>query len=275
MPALRHRAAHFLLRKLGMFNRSYDEKIGGRRFTIPIINGRKTYASEPWMSEVIQRLFKLKSGAFIDVGVNLGQTLLKVAAIDPGRAYVGFEPNPACVDYVWKLIETNNLDYTLIPAGVSNETTLLKLEMFRADDTDPSASIVPAFRSNVVTRRTVVVIDPEELPKGTLPDEVAIVKVDVEGGELLVVEGLKPLIERTRPSLVVEILPASELDRVKRQEAIERHLRDLDYRMFRIRHSSHERFEGFDPIQTIGVPRESQSWDYLFVPAELAGSISA
>ena len=62
------------------------------------------------MSEVIQRLFKLKSGAFIDVGVNLGQTLLKVAAIDPGRAYVGFEPNPACVDYVWKLIETNNLE---------------------------------------------------------------------------------------------------------------------------------------------------------------------
>lgn len=275
MPALRHRAAHFLLRNLGMFNRSYREKIDGRWFKIPIINGRKTYASELWMSELIQRLFKLKPGAFIDVGVNLGQTLLKVAAIDPGRAYVGFEPNPACVDYASKLIETNNLNYTLIPAGVSNMTTLVKLEMFRTDDTDPSASIVPAFRANVVARRTVVVIDPEELPDGTLPEEVSIVKVDVEGAELFVIEGLRPLIERTRPSLVVEILPASEPDRAQRQQAIERHLRDLDYRIFRILHSSHERFEGLDPIETIGLPGESDSWDYLFVPAELAASINS
>lgn len=275
MPALRHRAANFVLRKLGMFNRSYREKIDGRWFTIPIINGRKTYASEPWMSDIIRRLFELKRGAFIDVGVNLGQTLLKVAAIDPDRTYVGFEPNPACVDYAWKLIGTNKLDYTLIPAGVSNETALVHLEMFRADDTDPSASIVPAFRANVVARRAVVVIDPEELAKGTLPDEVAIVKVDVEGGELYVLEGLKPLIKRTRPFLLVEVLPASEPDRAERQASIERHLAGLDYSMFRIRHSSHEQFEGFDPIQTIGVPRESESWDYLFAPAELAASISA
>ena len=93
MPALRHRIAHFTLRRLGMFDRSYRERIAGRSFVISIINGRKTYASEAWMTEVIRRLFELKSGAFIDVGVNLGQTLLKVAAADPSRAYVGFEPN--------------------------------------------------------------------------------------------------------------------------------------------------------------------------------------
>jgi FkbM family methyltransferase len=275
MPALRHRATHFLLRRLGLFNRSYREKIDGRWFTIPIINGRKTYASEPWMSEIIRRLFELKLGAFIDVGVNLGQTLLKVAAIDPDRIYVGFEPNPACADYAWKLIEANGLDFALIPAGVSNETTLVHLEMFRADDTDPSASIVPAFRANVVARRPVIVIDPEQLPEAALPDKVAIVKVDVEGGELYVLEGLKPLIERTRPFLVVEILPASEPQRVERQTEIERHLAALDYRMFRIRHSGNEQFEGFAPIDTIGVPRESESWDYLFAPAELAIALSA
>ena len=54
--------------------------------------------------------------------------------------------------YAWKLIEKNKLSYTVIPAGVSAETTLLNLEMFREDDTDPSASIVPNFRASVVSQ---------------------------------------------------------------------------------------------------------------------------
>ena len=268
MPKLRHRAAHFTLRKLGMFDRSYKETIDGRAFVIPIINGRKTYASEPWMSEVIRRLFQLKEGGFLDVGVNLGQTLMKVAAIDPDREYVGFDPNPACVDYAWKLIAKNDLPYTVIPAGVSSETTLLNLEMFREDDTDPSASLVPNFRANVVARRPVLVVNPKALPQGSIPDQIAVVKIDVEGGELSVIEGLLELIREKRPFLVVEILPASNPERMKRQNAIERHLASLDYRLYRIRRSSDEAFEAFVPIETIGEHRDLESCDYVFSPRE-------
>jgi FkbM family methyltransferase len=273
MPALRHRAAHFLLRKLGMFDRSYREKVGGRSFVIPIINGRKTYVSEPWMSEVLERLLALKGGAFIDVGVNLGQTLLKVAAIDPDRTYVGFEPNPACVDYAWKLIQKNGLKFTVVPAGIADRTTLLHLEMFREDDTDPSASIVPAFRSNVVASRSVMVVDPEQLPEGTLPKEVAVVKIDVEGGELFVLRGLLPLLKRARPFLVVEVLPPSAPDRVERQVELERHLAELDYRLFRIRRDDREQLLTIDPIETLGIQTDLLSCDYVFAPAELAASL--
>jgi len=269
VPKLRHRAAHFALRKLGMFDRSYREEVDGRNFVIPIINGRKTYVSEPWMSDVIRRLFERKAGAFVDVGVNLGQTLLKVAAIDPAREYVGFEPNPACVDYAWKLIEKNKLPYTVIPAGVSTDTTLLNLEMFRADDTDPSASIVPNFRANVVSRRPVLVLNPEHLPEGAMPDEIAVVKIDVEGGELFVIEGMLPTLEKRRPFLVVEVLPASNPDRLERQQAIERHLSDLDYRLFRIRRTAEDLFESFVPIDSIGMHKDLESCDYVFAPREV------
>jgi FkbM family methyltransferase len=269
VPKLRHRAAHFTLRKLGMFDRSYREEVDGRSFVIPIINGRKTYVSEPWMSDVLRRLFELKAGAFVDVGVNLGQTLLKVAAIDSGRDYVGFEPNPACVDYAWKLIEKNNLPYTVIPAGLSAETTLLNLQMFRAEDTDPSASIVPNFRPKaVVSRRPVLVLNPEDLPEGVMPDEIAVVKIDVEGGELFVIEGMLPVLERKRPFLVIEILPASNPDRLERQEAIERHLAALEYRLYRIRRSVGDRFEAFVPIETIGIQTGLENCDYVFAPQE-------
>lgn len=252
-----------------MFDRSYREEVDGHAFVIPIINGRKTYVSEPWMSDVLRRLFERKAGAFVDVGVNLGQTLLKVAAIDPAREYVGFEPNPACVDYAWKLIEKNGLPYTIIPAGVSAETTLLNLEMFRADDTDPSASIVPNFRANVVARRPVLVLNPKDLPEGSIPDEIAVIKIDVEGGELFVIEGLLPVVERRRPFLVVEILPASSPERLERQEAIELHLKKLDYRLFRIRRNSDDRFGGFDPIDEVGMHKDLESCDYVFAPREV------
>jgi len=251
-----------------MFDRSYREKVDGKSFVIPIINGRKTYVSEPWMSAVLRRLFERKAGAFVDVGVNLGQTLLKVAAIDPARRYVGFEPNPACVDYAWKLIEKNKLPFTVIPAGVSAETTLLNLEMFREDDTDPSASIVPNFRANVVSRRPVMVINPKDLPEGAMPDEIAVVKIDVEGGELFVIEGLLPVLQRSRPYVVAEVLPGSNEERMERQEAIERHLSQLNYRLYRIRRTSDERFEGFLPIDTIGTHKDLESCDYVFAPVE-------
>jgi FkbM family methyltransferase len=257
-----------------MFNRSYRERIAGKVFTIPIINGRKTYASEPWMTDVIRTLFALKPGAFVDVGVNLGQTLLKVAAIDPTREYVGFEPNPTCVDYAWKLIASNGLNYRVIPAGISGETTLLNLEMFRDEDTDPSASIVPNFRNDAVKQKPVVVLNATDLPAGTLPDEISVVKIDVEGGELFVIEGLLPVLASARPFLVIEILPAWDEARLQRQEAIERHLAQLDYVMFRIRRNGSELLEQLQPIDRIGMQTDLALCDYVFAPRELAMPLS-
>ena len=41
---------------------------------------------------------------FIDVGVNVGQTLLKLKSISSEINYLGFEPNPNCVNYLKNLI---------------------------------------------------------------------------------------------------------------------------------------------------------------------------
>jgi FkbM family methyltransferase len=275
MPRLTDRMAHFALRKLGFFNRSYRERIAGREFIIPIINGRKTYASEPWMGTVIFRLFQIKKGAFIDVGVNLGQTLLKVAATDPDREYLGFEPNPTCVDYVWSLISANRLlGYEVLPAGIANQTTISHLHLFRSEDTDPSASTVPNFRPNVVDKRPIVLINFEGIPKNMIPDEIAVIKIDVEGGELFVIEGLMPLVKRTRPFLIVEVLPAVDSGRLERQKVLEQHLRTLNYITFRIMRSSDgETFQTFTPIAEIGVPSDLAHCDYVLAPREFADGL--
>lgn len=277
MPRLHQRAAHFVLKRLGFFNRSYRERAFGRSFVVPIINGRKTYISEHWMAEMIAHLFEVAPGAFIDVGVNLGQTLLKVAAADPSRRYIGFEPNPACADYSTELIRANQLPYTLIPAGLGSTACVAQLQFYRQEDTDPSASLVAGFRDNRVASKAVVVLSLAELPKELVPDEVAIVKIDVEGGEADVLEGIKPLLRKQRPFVLVEILPAytaDNLSRIERQHQIERTLSEADYKMFRIRRDAAERFRAIEAITTIGIQDDLALSDYLMVPSERMASLA-
>ena len=85
-----------IARRIGLFkfiNFIWFIKIGGTRFKIPVIQemglGNFT-VTEPWMMDLIQDLYKKKTGAFIDIGANIGQTLLKLKSVAPDVDYVGF-----------------------------------------------------------------------------------------------------------------------------------------------------------------------------------------
>src|SRR2546423_15720410 len=73
----------------------------GARFKVPIlrgVGGSHRHGSEPWMVDALARLFALAGRpGLIDVGVNIGQTPLKLRSIDRDRRYVGFETNPFCI----------------------------------------------------------------------------------------------------------------------------------------------------------------------------------
>lgn len=278
MPRLHNRVAHFFLKHLGFFRRSYKERAFGRTFVVPIINGRKTYVSEPWMADIIQVLLELSPGGFIDVGANLGQTLLKVAALDPARSYVGFEPNPACADYTAELIRANGLPYQLIPAGLGAMTRIAQLQMYRNEDTDPSASIVTGFREKRLRTKSVVIVSLEELPAGLIPKPLGIIKIDVEGGEADVLEGLRPLLVSARPFVLIEILPVynpDNLDRLKSQLQIEGLLKELKYRMFRLKRDRNERLLRIEPIEKIGIHGDLALSDYVMAPLERANDLAS
>ena len=59
--------------------------VGGRTFLKPKVQGVMCEIAEPWVVDLLARLLPAKAGAFLDVGVNLGQTLLAVKAADPTR----------------------------------------------------------------------------------------------------------------------------------------------------------------------------------------------
>ena len=134
------RRVNWYLTKLNYSRTTY---INGVRVSIPAIRGISCFASEPWMVELLDCILPEQQGVFLDVGVNVGQTLVKVKAIDANRKYVGFEPNPVCNFYVQELIKKNDFkNCTIFPVGLFTENCVLSLDLFLNDPTDSSASLI-------------------------------------------------------------------------------------------------------------------------------------
>ena len=95
---------------LKFFNIQVKSEYADKKYIIPIVNNvgiRNLYFNtESWMKDLIIKLQKLKDGIFIDVGANIGQTLMKLRSIS-SVPYVGIERNPECVVYLEKLIKVN------------------------------------------------------------------------------------------------------------------------------------------------------------------------
>ena len=278
------RLANRILRRAGLFqriNRTTAAEIDGRSVTIPVTAGLMADLTEPWMFTLLQRLMAMAPGGFIDVGVNLGQTLIKAKAIDPARRYVGFEPNPVCVHYVEELVAANGWsDCCVVPAGLGTSRGLFQLELYHGRGGDSAASIVEGFRPGqaVTFRKTVVVLGAADLPDDLLASPVGVIKIDVEGAEADVIDALAPVIVRDRPLITMEILPcysADRTDRIARQARIEARLAAADYRILRVLHAGQGGDFAFEPLETIGIHGDMALCEYVMCPAERVAELTA
>jgi FkbM family methyltransferase len=249
LPGWRGRAIEGVVRLLQRFdllwrvNFSVWGTFDRQPIRVPILCGqgaRQFAMGERWMLTLLRSVLARRPGTFIDVGVNLGQTLLKVKLIDPGRRYCGFEPNPQAYQYTSALVRQNGFaNCRLYPIGLAASADIAML--FSKADADPSASIVAGFRppARYSQSHPVAVFAGDTFAR-EFGNEVAAVKIDVEGGELDVLQGLQATVTRYRPVILCEILPvfehASETGRfrLRRQREVESLLSQWQYRIFRI-----------------------------------------
>ena len=186
-----------------------------RGIRFPVVGGlgaqnirEMKHGRERHLDAVITAVFGRTPGAFVDVGVNLGQTLVKVKGIDRGREYVGIEPNPACCHYAQRLITMNGFEGCRIaPVGMHESATLLPLHLRYGDD-DPTASlVVDEGRFEFRSERWVAVLRGDDVIDALGLEAISILKIDVEGAELDVLRGLSATIRRFAPVILCEILP--------------------------------------------------------------------
>ena len=265
---------------LKYLNLQVKSKYAGKSYVIPIVNTigihHLRHKTEPWMTSLIRKLVGLREGVFLDVGANVGQTLMKVRSLSSVR-YIGMEPNPECVLYLKKLIEANKLKgCTICPCGLSNKNGLLTL--FSNSAASPYASVIKGFRDhdqwNLTQTQIVPVMRGDDLIKDIgLTENIAVIKIDVEGGELEVIEGLRETLERFRPFIISEILPAHTLEdeigkfRKERQDKLLKILEEHRYHVFRVANVNQ-----YEPVSQIKVGGDSSHYNYLLSPGEFAAN---
>lgn len=263
-------------RFLRFLNMNVRIRLLHRSLRIPIRHGvglEWLMNNESWANATYRVLLDRFPGVFIDAGVNLGQSLVRMRLLEAERAYLGFEPNPACVEYTHRLLRVNALgDADIIKAALADRDGEVDLLMTRDDVTDPSATIVPGFKGSapIASRRRVQVMSFGTVERTRPIGRIGILKIDVEGGEREVLLAMRTRLESDRPAVLLEILPTGMPpleDRLRRQEDVEALFAGLRYRMLRIHdmgaHSHLERMEA-----PIGTHAEQRLANFVVLPAE-------
>lgn len=227
---------------LDRLNITVSKNVYGVKHRIPVLGSIGLYNlvdGEKWLYLLFKKLYSLRQGSVVDVGINIGQTLLKLKSIDSNVNYYGFEPNPLCVFYANRLAKVNKFSNVMIyPIGLSDSNNILTL--YADNEIASGASVLEEFRENYLAKfkYSVPVWNFDELKIN--PSEIALVKIDVEGFELEVFKGMINLMKEGRPFFVCEILPVYSLEsvngkyRFERQEELCNLLKNCNYRMFLI-----------------------------------------
>ena len=190
-----------------------------------LVNGE---FNEPETHVFLKRIFESSrdNAIFIDVGANVGEMIVDVARYPNVVRVLGFEPNAECVRACRKTAALNEYRHVQIVEKVLNADGTA-VQMF-ADATPLASSIVDKGNRPEMTVGATTL--DAELLKFREP---AVILIDVEGAEALVLQGGKRYIQAARPLIIFEYNDVSRkffsLDTI-------RTLLGGTYAVFRLRH---------------------------------------
>jgi len=157
----------------------------------------------------------LRLEAFVDVGAYKGYYSVRMAK--RCRQVVAFEPNPENRRILEENVRLNGLDnVTIHPCAVGEGRYKARLY--------PSASGSTLLEGYVKAEP----VEVEVVPLDEVVDRADVIKVDVEGYEAKVVEGARRLIERLKPTLVIEHHDFRHY-KVRSYEEVSSYLKGLGY----------------------------------------------
>ena len=221
---------------------------------------------ENWLDNLLPFLMNEEQTVFIDIGANTGQTMLKVLPRFHKVQYYAVEPNPACVSYLKELCRINQFtNVTILPAALSDvegETVLLRRY---ADDL--LATTTPQFRkfTRYSDRITVPVGIGDKLLESLSLSKIDLIKIDVEGGESNVINGLRKTILDFQPIILCEILPLGSTDdevaayRLSSATKLINIMKSLNYSIFNIALN-------VEVLEVQGLSDSLEACNYLMIP---------
>lgn len=259
-----------------LFNITTSITLNNSKFKIPIINNMgliNLAVKDDFFTQLFKAIPISNGGCFIDIGVNVGQTLLKFRSCS-NATYMGFEPNPGCVYYLNSLIAANNMrDTTIVPVGLSSSDAVAKFYLKGSVDT--AGTIVNELRPDFYSAEEVNYVPVFAFDGlGVVNKKIELIKIDVEGAEYEVLLGMAETLKKQRPVVLCEILDSHNEENITRMQErankLVEHMHSLDYKIYRIIHGNGNITP--EAIDEVKLKKWSDdSWnmnDYMFLPKE-------
>ena len=139
-----------------------------------------------------------KGGVFVDIGANIGNhSLFTALFLEPSKV-IPFEPNPKAIEVLIENVVVNHLldvfDLSNLGVGLSDKNSG-GYAMEKRNRNLGAAKMLEGQGDLEVYRA-------DDILKDVTPD---MIKIDVEGMELAVLDGLSGLLERCKPMLLIEV----------------------------------------------------------------------
>jgi FkbM family methyltransferase len=266
---------------------SHRVRVGGVPMKIRVRSNTADLVNwEPnWKTKIIGAMIEARGGLFLDIGANIGQTLLDYSAAKQRHGYVGFEPMLNCLDQLYRLTRDNHLsDCTIVPAALSDKNAVLKLYRHHQEATDSEATIIAGLRPD---RRVIAELVPsyrfdDIRDQLGLSEDVGVIKIDVEGAEKSVIAGMTETIRTDHPWILCEVLDrdisADPEEHKERCEALRERLGDLGYVILRVQKTADQAaVSGLCPVSEFPTRAyelaHHDECDYLFIPQKHVESV--
>ena len=250
-------------------------------FRLPI--ARKTevrYAANGFKSTLMQKIRHIANiNQFVDVGANLGQTMLEVFSDNQEVEYFGFEPNPQAFSCLQELASAIPINAHLFPwaCGVKSSPA----SFYSSSIEDCSATLLPEIRPDTYSGCNPTHIASYPLDISLLNSTLTscfTMKIDVEGFENEVLSGAKNLLTEKRPFIFCEVLHAHRNSEIglnnARKTLLESFLNVNDYSIFQIHLDPTDRSTYRGLTQINALPKNilwrsgPHTCDFFFVPRE-------
>jgi FkbM family methyltransferase len=161
-------------------------------------------------------LVKDKNGIALDIGANIGNHSLFFSKYF--NSVISFEPAPNnCLLLKANLFLNQTHNITLIDEkALSNINTKMGIDKGNSRNTNNTISQLGTNEANAINQIMVdVVVGDAELEKLNLNQKITLIKIDVEGHEPFVVEGLRKIISTHQPIIYWEAFSKEEAEKTK------------------------------------------------------------
>ncbi len=189
---------------------SYGDVVENSLFWSRDGRGEDTTSFQVW-----ERLATIADGMILDIGANTGLYAMLAKAANPNATVKAFEPVNRIAKKLARNIMGNGYDIEVVEKAVSDKNGVATFH----DSADPksstngySASLENTFSFNDRSYQ----VDVVTLDSMLADAKVSLIKIDVELHEVSALRGMMAIIERDRPSILIEVINEEIAEEVTR-----------------------------------------------------------